>query len=68
MKTCEKNSEEVHEIIHNSLTFSLYSRGELLGSGGFAKCYLLTDINTGRKVAGTTRKKYPYETSKPKYP
>uniref|UniRef100_A0A0K0G289 Serine/threonine-protein kinase PLK n=1 Tax=Strongyloides venezuelensis TaxID=75913 RepID=A0A0K0G289_STRVS len=52
MKTCEENSDEVHEIISDFKTYSLYSRGELLGRGGFAKCYLLTDIKTGRKVAG----------------
>uniref|UniRef100_A0A0K0G283 Serine/threonine-protein kinase PLK n=1 Tax=Strongyloides venezuelensis TaxID=75913 RepID=A0A0K0G283_STRVS len=52
MKTCEENSKEIHEIIQNHMDFTIYSRGELLGSGGFAKCYLFTDIQTRRKVAG----------------
>uniref|UniRef100_A0A0N5BIZ0 Serine/threonine-protein kinase PLK n=1 Tax=Strongyloides papillosus TaxID=174720 RepID=A0A0N5BIZ0_STREA len=40
------------EIIKDPVTGTQYSRGELLGSGGFGSCYLFTDLRNKKKYAG----------------
>uniref|UniRef100_A0A0K0F1X0 Serine/threonine-protein kinase PLK n=1 Tax=Strongyloides venezuelensis TaxID=75913 RepID=A0A0K0F1X0_STRVS len=45
-------SEEIPKIIKDPTTRTQYSKEELLGSGGFGKCYLFTDLSTRKKYAG----------------
>ncbi|XP_036382602.1 serine/threonine-protein kinase PLK2b [Megalops cyprinoides] len=44
-------STETCRIITDSTTGKCYSRGKVLGKGGFAKCYELTDLATGKVYA-----------------
>uniref|UniRef100_A0A0N5BJ84 Serine/threonine-protein kinase PLK n=1 Tax=Strongyloides papillosus TaxID=174720 RepID=A0A0N5BJ84_STREA len=52
MDAHEDLSEEIPKIIQDPTTGTQYSRGELLGSGGFGKCYLFIDLSTREKYAG----------------
>ncbi|XP_074640436.1 serine/threonine-protein kinase PLK1-like isoform X2 [Tubulanus polymorphus] len=50
-KNNAKNTENPHYYMELS-TRTIYTRGKLLGKGGFANCYELTDLNTKRVYAG----------------
>uniref|UniRef100_A0A0N5CHN6 Protein kinase domain-containing protein n=1 Tax=Strongyloides papillosus TaxID=174720 RepID=A0A0N5CHN6_STREA len=49
MEAHEDFSKEIPEIIQDPITKTQYSRGELLGRGGFANCYLFTKLENGEK-------------------
>uniref|UniRef100_A0A671NMC2 Serine/threonine-protein kinase PLK n=1 Tax=Sinocyclocheilus anshuiensis TaxID=1608454 RepID=A0A671NMC2_9TELE len=44
-------TQEMSRIITDSATGKCYCRGKVLGKGGFAKCYELTDLSTGKMYA-----------------
>ena len=43
---------EIPEIIKNVRRERTYHRGKMLGKGGFARCYELTEQATGKNYAG----------------
>ncbi|KAM9474782.1 serine/threonine-protein kinase PLK2b [Clarias gariepinus] len=45
------NSTEFSRIITDPVTGKCYCRGKVLGKGGFAKCYELTDLAAGKVYA-----------------
>ncbi|XP_062854573.1 serine/threonine-protein kinase PLK2b [Trichomycterus rosablanca] len=45
------NGTEFSRIITDALTGKCYCRGKVLGKGGFAKCYELTDLSAGKVYA-----------------
>ncbi|KAJ8413979.1 hypothetical protein AAFF_G00065770 [Aldrovandia affinis] len=78
-KSCEsqkKKSEEhaqgptetCSRVITDSATGKCYCRGKVLGKGGFAKCYELTDLATGKvyaaKIIPHTRVSKPHQREK----
>lgn len=46
------HNEHIREYIYDKDTGNKYSRGKILGKGGFAKCYELADLKTGKSYAG----------------
>ncbi|XP_062310465.1 serine/threonine-protein kinase PLK2b [Osmerus eperlanus] len=51
-KRAEDNvSAEMARIITDSATGKCYCRGKVLGKGGFAKCYEMTDLSTSKVYA-----------------
>uniref|UniRef100_A0A0N5BIZ2 polo kinase n=1 Tax=Strongyloides papillosus TaxID=174720 RepID=A0A0N5BIZ2_STREA len=52
MRNYEDSIKEVPKIIRDPETGTQYSRGELLESGGFGRCYLFTDLENKKKYAG----------------
>uniref|UniRef100_A0A3Q3QZ35 Serine/threonine-protein kinase PLK n=1 Tax=Monopterus albus TaxID=43700 RepID=A0A3Q3QZ35_MONAL len=44
-------SSEMARIITDPATGKCYCRGKVLGKGGFAKCYEMTDLSTGKVYA-----------------
>jgi serine/threonine protein kinase len=44
--------QEPSHFVHDNITGTTYARGRLLGKGGFAKCYELTDVKSGKTYAG----------------
>ncbi|KAF4072491.1 hypothetical protein AMELA_G00263610 [Ameiurus melas] len=45
------NTTEFSRIITDPVTGKCYCRGKVLGKGGFAKCYELTDLSAGKVFA-----------------
>ncbi|XP_076860300.1 serine/threonine-protein kinase PLK2b [Brachyhypopomus gauderio] len=45
------NTAEFSRIITDPVTGKCYCRGKVLGKGGFAKCYELTDLSVGKVYA-----------------
>ncbi|CAD5111847.1 DgyrCDS1111 [Dimorphilus gyrociliatus] len=45
------HNEPIRDI-YDKETGNKYSKGKILGKGGFAKCYELTDLKTGKLYAG----------------
>lgn len=44
--------KEVPEVLVDPRKMKRYRRGRFLGKGGFAKCYEITDMDTGEVFAG----------------
>ncbi|KAG5841322.1 serine/threonine-protein kinase PLK2b [Anguilla rostrata] len=70
-KKAEEHSQgptETSRIITDSVTGKCYCRGKVLGKGGFAKCYELTDLATGKvyaaKIIPHTRVSKPHQREK----
>uniref|UniRef100_UPI00398EF67F serine/threonine-protein kinase PLK2b n=1 Tax=Pristiophorus japonicus TaxID=55135 RepID=UPI00398EF67F len=59
---------EMSRIITDSATGKCYCRGKVLGKGGFAKCYEMTDLTTNRvyaaKIIPHTRVAKPHQREK----
>ncbi|MEE6458315.1 hypothetical protein FKM82_000250 [Ascaphus truei] len=49
--TCPTSATEISRIITDSSTGRRYCRGKVLGKGGFAKCYEMTDLTTNKVYA-----------------
>ncbi|KAG9262981.1 serine/threonine-protein kinase PLK2 [Astyanax mexicanus] len=60
--------QEMSRIISDSSTGRCYCRGKVLGKGGFAKCYELTDLSSGKvyavKIIPHTRVSKPHQREK----
>uniref|UniRef100_A0A8C6VTZ9 Serine/threonine-protein kinase PLK3 n=1 Tax=Nothobranchius furzeri TaxID=105023 RepID=A0A8C6VTZ9_NOTFU len=51
-RTEERNAQsDMARIITDPVTGKCYCRGKVLGKGGFAKCYEMTDLSTGKVYA-----------------
>lgn len=44
--------KEIPDVLVDPRTKKRYTRGRFLGKGGFAKCYEITDVETGKVFAG----------------
>ncbi|CAF1528780.1 unnamed protein product, partial [Adineta steineri] len=47
-----KEEFNIPNVIIDPKTRAQYAKGKFLGKGGFARCYELTDVNTGQIYAG----------------
>ncbi|XP_066499975.1 serine/threonine-protein kinase PLK2b [Hoplias malabaricus] len=63
-----RNNTETNRIITDPATGKCYCRGKVLGKGGFAKCYELTDLSAGKvfaaKIIPHTRVAKPHQREK----
>ncbi len=50
--TTEPSAQKLPEVIQDRHSTRRYLKGKFLGKGGFAKCYLLTDLETNKLYAG----------------
>ncbi|XP_068107328.1 serine/threonine-protein kinase PLK2 [Hyperolius riggenbachi] len=66
--TCPGSASEVSRIITDPGTGKRYCRGKLLGKGGFAKCYEMTDLTTNKiyaaKIIPHSRVSKPHQREK----
>ncbi|XP_077318817.1 serine/threonine-protein kinase PLK2 [Lithobates pipiens] len=66
--TCATPSGEVSRIITDPGTGRRYCRGKVLGKGGFAKCYEMTDLTTNKiyaaKIIPHSRVSKPHQREK----
>ncbi|XP_026989033.1 serine/threonine-protein kinase PLK2b [Tachysurus fulvidraco] len=62
------NTTEFSRVITDPVTGKCYCRGKVLGKGGFAKCYELTDLSAGKvfaaKIIPHTRVAKPHQREK----
>ncbi|XP_019965845.1 serine/threonine-protein kinase PLK3 [Paralichthys olivaceus] len=47
----EQTKPELAQVVTDSKTGRSYSKGKLLGKGGFARCYEMTDLSTNKMYA-----------------
>ncbi|XP_018416040.1 PREDICTED: serine/threonine-protein kinase PLK2 [Nanorana parkeri] len=66
--TCSNPAGEVSRIITDPGTGKRYCRGKVLGKGGFAKCYEMTDLTTNKiyaaKIIPHSRVSKPHQREK----
>lgn len=66
--TCTSSTTEVSRIITDPSTGKRYCRGKVLGKGGFAKCYEMTDLTTNKiyaaKIIPHSRVSKPHQRDK----
>ncbi|XP_077141799.1 serine/threonine-protein kinase PLK2 [Ranitomeya variabilis] len=66
--TCTGSATEVSRIITDPSTGKRYCRGKVLGKGGFAKCYEMTDLTTNKiyaaKIIPHSRVSKPHQREK----
>ncbi|KAG8598829.1 hypothetical protein GDO81_002760 [Engystomops pustulosus] len=66
--SCTASSTEVSRIITDPSTGKRYCRGKVLGKGGFAKCYEMTDLTTNKiyaaKIIPHSRVSKPHQREK----
>ncbi|KAG9488220.1 serine/threonine-protein kinase PLK2 [Eleutherodactylus coqui] len=66
--TCTGSTAEVSRIITDPGTGKRYCRGKVLGKGGFAKCYEMTDLTTNKiyaaKIIPHSRVSKPHQREK----
>ncbi|KAM4808154.1 serine/threonine-protein kinase PLK2 [Rhinophrynus dorsalis] len=66
--TCTTATTEVSRIITDPTTGRRYCRGKVLGKGGFAKCYEMTDLTTNKiyaaKIIPHSRVSKPHQREK----
>ncbi|CAH2296294.1 serine threonine- kinase PLK2 [Pelobates cultripes] len=66
--TCPTSASEVSRIITDPSTGKRYCRGRVLGKGGFAKCYEMTDLTTNKiyaaKIIPHSRVSKPHQREK----
>nr|XP_057922419.1 serine/threonine-protein kinase PLK3 [Doryrhamphus excisus] len=64
----EQGKPELAQVVTDSRTGRSYSKGKLLGKGGFARCYEMTDLTTNKmfavKVIPQSRVSKPHQREK----
>uniref|UniRef100_A0AAR2L9N7 Serine/threonine-protein kinase PLK n=1 Tax=Pygocentrus nattereri TaxID=42514 RepID=A0AAR2L9N7_PYGNA len=65
---CEQTKTELAQVVVDPKTGKSYSKGKLLGKGGFARCYEMTDLANNRmyavKVIPQSRVSKPHQREK----
>ncbi|XP_058250840.1 serine/threonine-protein kinase PLK3 isoform X2 [Hemibagrus wyckioides] len=65
---CEQTKMELAQVVTDPKTGRSYSKGKLLGKGGFARCYEMTDLSSNKmyavKVIPQSRVSKPHQRDK----
>ncbi|XP_077580434.1 serine/threonine-protein kinase PLK3 [Stigmatopora nigra] len=64
----DPGKSELAQVVHDAKTGRSYSKGKLLGKGGFARCYEMTDLSSNKmyavKVIPQSRVSKPHQREK----